>query len=172
MLVRHAARFDAPRICTLLNRYSQDAGLLPRTQAEICAAIHTFLLAEDDHGRLLGCCSLHRYDESLAEVRSMVVRTDRKGNGIGSTLLQALLDEAQAASIADVCLFTRNPGFFRRHGFVESSVDLFPKKQEKDCRHCTRRNCCDEVAMVWSAAQTDENGLSGALSPELCLVIQ
>lgn len=154
MLVRQAARFDAPRICALLNRYPQDAALLPRTQAEVCSAIDTFLLAEDEHGHLLGCGALHHYEDGLAEIRSIVVRAERKGCGVGSALLQGLIARAEAASIAHICLFTRCPEFFRSHGFVQTSIDIFPQKQAKDCSHCSRASQCDEVAMVWSANES------------------
>ena len=160
MLVRRAARFDAPRICALLNRYPAEAALLPRSQAEVCGAIDTFFIAEAEDGSLLGCCALHRYDAKLAEVRSIVVRPDRKGRGVGGALLNALLDEARARSIASICLFTRNPGFFRRHGFTETAIAAFPQKQAKDCFLCPRRHCCDEVAMLWDA--TPGRAVAGA----------
>ena len=156
MLVRKAARFDAPRICALLNRYPQEAALLARPQSEVCSAIDSFLVAEGDDGRLLGCCALHRYDEQLAEVRSIVVRAEAKGCGIGGALMEGLLAEARGLAIPRVCLFTRVPGFFRRYGFLTSSISNFPQKQASDCVHCSRRGCCDEVAMEWSESQASD----------------
>ncbi|HSY71331.1 MAG TPA: GNAT family N-acetyltransferase [Alloacidobacterium sp.] len=149
MLVRKARLQDAANIYELVNSLSHDGTLLRRVFAEICENVRDFTVAESDSGVFLGCGALHLYGPHLAEVRSIVVRPEAKGQGVGANLLNALLDEAEDHGVGCVCLFTRLPDFFFRYGFriVEDRAAL-PDKIFKDCQNCPRLYRCDEVAMA------------------------
>ncbi len=88
-------------------------------------------------------------DRISAEVRSIVVKPEAKGQGAGGRILGALIEEAEEHGIQSVCLFTRIPDFFFKYGFrtVEDKAEL-PDKIFKDCQMCPRLHRCDEVAMV------------------------
>ena len=149
MLVRKARLQDATNIYELVNSLSHDGTLLRRVFAEICENVRDFTVAESDSGIFLGCGALHLYGPHLAEVRSIVVRPEAKGQGVGANLLSALLDEAEDHGIGCVCLFTRIPDFFFRYGFrVVEDRAAIPDKVFKDCQNCPRLQRCDEVAMV------------------------
>src|SRR6201995_5695698 len=152
--VRKARLPDAVNIFDLVNSLSGDGTLLRRNYAEICENIRDFAVAEspiegDSGGVFLGCGALHLYGPHLAEVRSIVVRPEAKGQGAGGRILSALLEEAEGNGVGCVCLFTRIPDFFFRHGFrvVEDRAAL-PDKIYKDCQNCPRLYKCDEVAMA------------------------
>jgi amino-acid N-acetyltransferase len=149
MLVRKARLQDATNIYELVNSLSHDGTLLRRVFSEICENVRDFTIAESDAGVFLGCGALHLYGPHLAEVRSIVVKPEAKSQGVGGRILFALLDEAEEHGIGCVCLFTRIPDFFFKHGFrvVEDKSEL-PDKIFKDCQACPRLHRCDEVAMV------------------------
>ena len=149
MRVRKARLQDASHIYDLVNSLSGDGTLLKRAFAEICENVRDFTVAESDGGVFLGCGALHLYGPHLAEVRSIVVKPEAKGQGAGGKILAALIDEAEEHGIHSVCLFTRIPDFFFKYGFrtVEDKADL-PDKIFKDCQICPRLHRCDEVAMV------------------------
>ena len=121
---------------------------LRRNYAEICENIRDFIVAESPEGNFLGCGALHIYGPHLAEVRSIVVKPEAKGQGAGGKLLQALLEESEYQGIASVCLFTRIPDFFFHFGFRVADRTTLPDKIYKDCQTCPRLYACDEVAMV------------------------
>ena len=149
MLVRKARLQDATNIYELVNSLSHDGTLLRRVFAEICENVRDFTVAESDSGVFLGCGALHLYGPHLAEVRSIVVRPEAKGQGVGANLLSTLLDEAEDHGIGCVCLFTRIPDFFFRYGFrVVEDRAAIPDKVFKDCQNCPRLYRCDEVAMA------------------------
>jgi amino-acid N-acetyltransferase len=139
---------DVHAIHRLINSFTHDGTLLPRSCAEISTNISTFTIVEDDSGQFIGCAALHVYGQHLAEVRSIVVNPDAKRHGAGSMLVQALLDQAKAAGIKCVCLFTRIPTFFEHFHFRVADHQAFRDKVAKDCMHCARRNACDEIAMA------------------------
>ena len=145
---RQARLQDATNIFDLVNSLSGDGTLLRRSYAEICENVRDFSIAESDAGVFLGCGALHLYGPHLAEVRSIVVKPEAKGQGAGGKLLQALLDEAEYQGVASVCLFTRIPDFFFHFGFRTADRTTLPDKIYKDCQACPRLYACDEVAMV------------------------
>ncbi len=147
--VRKAKLQDAARIFELVNSLSHDGTLLRRSYAEICENVRDFAVAEGGDGvGFLGCGALHLYGPHLAEVRSIVVRPEAKGNGAGGRLLTALLTEAEEQEVSCVSLFTRIPEFFTRFGFRVVDRTLLPDKIYKDCQTCPRLYACDEVAMA------------------------
>ena len=147
--MRKAKLQDAVNIFDLVNSLSGDGTLLRRSYAEICENVRDFTVAESrDPACFLGCGALHLYGPHLAEVRSIVVKPEAKGQGAGGTLLRALLEEAEEQSVTAVCLFTRIPDFFFHFGFRVVDRTTLPDKIYKDCQTCPRLYACDEVAMV------------------------
>jgi amino-acid N-acetyltransferase len=149
----HKARLqDARNIFDLVNSFSHDGTLLRRSYAEVCENIRDFTVAyrtlPDGSEEFLGCGALHLYGPHLAEVRSIVVREDRRGLGAGDCILEALITEADDHEVASVCLFTRIPDYFEHLGFRTAERDAMPDKIYKDCQTCPRLYACDEVAMV------------------------
>lgn len=146
--VRPARLHDAMNIFELVNSLSTDGTLLRRSYAEICENVRDFYVAHSDAGIFLGCGALHLYGPHLAEVRSIVVKPEAKGQGAGGRLLKALLEEADEQGVTSVCLFTRIPDFFLHFGFKIADRTAMPDKIYKDCQACPRLYACDEVAMV------------------------
>ena len=147
-IVRQAKLQDAVNIFELVNSLSGDGTLLRRSYAEICENVRDFAVAESETGIFLGCGALHLYGPHLAEVRSIVVKPEAKGQGAGGRLLLALIEEAENQGVVSVCLFTRIPDFFFHFGFRIADRSTLPDKIYKDCQACPRLYACDEVAMV------------------------
>jgi len=151
--VRGAKLQDAVNIFDLVNSLSGDGTLLRRSYSEICENVRDFVIAESPKsdgtgGVFLGCGALHLYGPHLAEVRSIVVKPEAKGQGAGGKLLRALLHDAEDQGVVSVCLFTRIPDFFFHFGFRVADRTALPDKIYKDCQSCPRLYACDEVAMV------------------------
>jgi len=145
---RKAQLQDAHAIHQLIDSFSHDGTLLPRSYAEICANIRTFTIVETHTHQFLGCAALHVYGPHLAEIRSIVVRPDIKGCGAGGQLVHELMRQAEARGIKCLCLFTRIPNFFEHFHFRTTERQALTDKVLKDCLHCARRNACDETAMA------------------------
>ncbi len=144
---------DARDIFDLVNSLSGDGTLLRRSYAEICENIRDFTVAETSpegaaEPRFLGCGALHLYGPHLAEIRSIVLYPEARGQGAGGALLRALLREAEEHGVTSTCLFTRIPDFFTHYGFRTAERTALPDKIYKDCQACPRLYACDEVAML------------------------
>jgi amino-acid N-acetyltransferase len=148
VFTRKAKLQDAVNIFQLVNSLSGDGTLLPRSYAEICENVRDFAIAESESAAFLGCGALHLYGPHLAEVRSIVVKPEAKGQGAGAALLSALIDDAEDQGVTSVCLFTRIPAFFVKFDFRVVDRTVLPDKIYKDCQMCPRLYACDEAAMV------------------------
>jgi amino-acid N-acetyltransferase len=160
MRTRKAVLPDAPTISALVSQYTGDGTLLPRSLQEICENVRDFTVVEH-RGKVIACAALHFYGLGLAEVRSVAVDRNAQGRSAGTMLIKGLLEEANAHDIGRVFLFTRVPDFFGRLGFVQVPHHTLPEKVHKDCLNCSRRNNCDETAMVF-----DEDGIGVSVTRE------
>jgi amino-acid N-acetyltransferase len=162
MRTRRARLQDAYAIYRLVNDLSLDGTLLHRSYAEVCRNIRTFTIVESEADEFIGCAALHVYGPHLAELRSIVVRSAIRGKGAGGLLVESLLAEAAESGIRCVCLFTRIPTFFEHFNFRVTPRGSLHDKLLKDCRHCARRNACDETPMVIGELPVQQN-LSGLM---------
>jgi N-acetylglutamate synthase-like GNAT family acetyltransferase len=75
-----------------------------------------FVVAKDASGRFAGCARLKHYDDCV-ELSSVAVSPDYRGQGVGSTIVTALLQRSMAPMIYLVCE-PKEVAFFCRFGFV------------------------------------------------------
>ena len=116
--IRPARTADVREIRTLIDSYSADGSLLSKATVTIFEGIQEFLVATDGE-RVIGCGALHVMWEDLAEVRTLAVAPDRANEGIGSQMLQQLLEKARVLGTRRVFCLTFKKDFFDHHGFVE-----------------------------------------------------
>jgi amino-acid N-acetyltransferase len=155
---RLAVLSDVPYIHGIIEPYSYEGVLLPRSVAELCENVRDFVVTEEE-GRIVGCGALHLYGTHLAEIRSIAVPPPSRRRGIGRSLVAALMEESRRHGVTCVCLFTRTPDFFKRLGFEIARRELLPDKIYKDCVHCPRLTDCDEIAMVNGPVPANADGL-------------
>jgi amino-acid N-acetyltransferase len=147
--IRPARETDAGAIAGLLTPYAVTGLVLPRTEAEIRHHVQNFLVAvRGKRGAAVGCVALRDYGAGLFEVRSLAVAQTETGNGLGSRLVQAAVDEAKARGCNRIFALTLRAGLFCRLGFIVVEKELFPQKVWTDCKHCKKLECCDEIAVL------------------------
>ncbi len=144
---RRATLTDVPGIATIMAGYVAEGVLLPRPVSELYQCIREFHVAERD-GELIACAALRLLWNDLGEVRSLAVRPDAHGKGLGAALVQAVVGDARALGLPRIIALTREVGFFQRSGFGAEQREAIPRKVWTDCVRCPKRHACDEVAMT------------------------
>ncbi len=143
-MVRKANVRDVKAIFQILQEYALKGILLPRSLHSIYENLRDFFVYEEN-GDIVGVCSLHIYWEDLAEIKSLAVKSNHIGRGIGKKLVEACIEEAQQLGIKRVFALTYVPEFFERLGFKISDKSEFPQKVWAECVHCVKFNDCKEV---------------------------
>lgn len=148
--VRKARAADVAAMHAIINHYAEKQLMLPKTNLQLFENLRDYSVAAEagGAGRIVGCGALHIYWEDLAEIRALSVAPATVHKGVGSMLVESLIEEARQLEINQVFLFTYVPDFFSRFGFIRVEHGSMPLKVYNECFHCPKFNKCDELAMV------------------------
>ncbi|HTR96564.1 MAG TPA: argininosuccinate lyase [Candidatus Acidoferrales bacterium] len=146
-VIRRARIEDVPAIAAVMARYVESNVLLPRPVSDLYQCIREFHVAEQG-GEIVACAALRLLWRDLGEVRSLAVRPDAHGRGLGAALVDAVVADARALGLPRVIALTREVEFFERCGFHVEPRDAMPRKVWTDCVKCPRRHACDEIAVA------------------------
>jgi amino-acid N-acetyltransferase len=147
-MIRKAKMGDVKAIQKLIAEYARKGDMLPRSLSEIYENLRDYFVFEEGSGEVIGSSAIHIMWEDLAEVRSLAVRDDRMGRGVGTQLVEACVSEAIVLGITRVFALTYKPAFFERLGFRQVDKSELPHKIWSDCLKCSKFPDCDEIALV------------------------
>jgi amino-acid N-acetyltransferase len=117
VVVRRARTTDVRAMKSIIDGYAGRV-LLAKQLVTLYEDVQEFWVAERD-GAVVGCGALHVLWEDLAELRTVAVRNDTTGQGIGHALVDALVAVAKDLGLARLFVLTFETHFFGQHGFVE-----------------------------------------------------
>jgi len=147
MIVRPARETDIAPMKALIDRFAAEDRMLERSDSFLRANLADFLVAEDE-GDFLGCGALAALTADLAEVRSLAVRPEAGGRGVGKAIVDACVARARERGLRRVFALTLVPDFFTKCGFTLTSLGRLPEKSAAECPVCPKRFACDEHAML------------------------
>ena len=116
VVVRPARAADIRVIREIVRPLAESRVLVSKDAVTYYEALQEFRVAELD-GIVVGCGALHVMWEDLAEIRTLAVRPEAKGSGVGGRLLDALVEDARALGLSRLFCLTFEVDFFARHGF-------------------------------------------------------
>lgn len=116
--IRPARTQDIPGIRALIDTYTLGGRLLNKETVMLYEDVQEFTVAVDGDV-VLGCGALHVLWEDLAEVRTVAVVDNLKGQGVGHQILEAIINRARTVGVSRVFCLTFETAFFARHGFEE-----------------------------------------------------
>lgn len=152
--IRRAKVGDVQQIVSLINSYAEKGEMLYRSQSQVLQQIRNYFVAAspnpagDSSGdHVLACGSLDITWNDLAELRSLAVGEEAQGQGLGTLVVKALMDDAVELGLKHVFALTYKPHFFERLGFKSIDKQQLPHKVWSICIDCLKFPVCDEVAM-------------------------
>ena len=91
----------------------------------------TVFVARDETGRAVGCGALKLHEDGIGELKRMFTRPEVRGKRVGSALVDAIVDAANAKNVSRLVLETgTGPGFagawrlYENSGFTRCGVVL------------------------------------------------
>lgn len=151
--IRRATLTDVPHMLPLLNEYTRQAEILPRTEDDIYRTIREWVVMVDGQ-IIVGMGSLLIMWNDLAEIRSLVVDPAYQGQGVGRRIVTKLIEDAKSYQLPRIFALTRKPDFFLRLGFQLTRIERLPRKIKRDCVFCPKFHACDEVAVIMPLSST------------------
>ena len=148
---------DIPAMQAMVVSEVKDGIILNRSEDEVATNIRSYVLAKNN-GILVGYTALHIHSSRLAEIRSLIVDQEYRGQNIGKMMMEFMLNEARALEVKeDVLVLTYLPVFFEKLGFNEINKELIPEhKIWADCIKCIHFPVCNEVALVYKLSQSTD----------------
>ena len=116
--VRPARTSDIKAIHKLIVDFASGGRMLQKETVTLYESVQEFMVAIED-GQVVGCGALHVLWEDLAEVRSVAITENLRGNGIGNQILERIIDRARELGLSRIFCLTFETKFFGRHGFEE-----------------------------------------------------
>ncbi len=147
MKIRTAKISDVNAIYALINHYAERDRMLFRSMADIYENLQTFFIA-DASGAVAGCCALQVIWSDLGEIKSLAVKKENAGQGIGTMLINSALKYAKEIGLQKVFALTMEKDFFKKFGFKVVEKDSLPMKVWSDCAKCPKQDNCDEIAVI------------------------
>jgi len=147
-LIRKAKIADVETMAQTINERAALGELLPRSHHHIYQNLRDFVVYARD-GYILGTGAMHVLWSDLGEIRALAVAGPWQGQGMGTAIVHALVEEARSLGLEKVFAFTYKPGFFERLGFYLVDKETLPRKVWGECIHCVKFPNCDEVALVF-----------------------
>jgi amino-acid N-acetyltransferase len=144
---RKATDQDVELLYEIIQGYAEQGIMLPRSREMLRDQLDSFVIATIED-RMVGCGSLTRLGQDLVEIRSLGVTEGYKGQGIGSSIVDFLVREAKEQQIPKIMALTYAADFFVKSGFEVVPKEIFPEKVWRDCIHCKKQHCCDEIAVL------------------------
>ncbi len=118
--VRRARTADVRGIRQLVDLYTGARRVLSKATVTLYEDVQEFWVAvRADDDAVVGCGALHVMWEDLAEIRTVAVDPQCRGQRIGHRIVTALLDEARELGVQRVFVLTFETRFFGSFGFRE-----------------------------------------------------
>lgn len=115
-MIRPATARDVRAIYEIVSPYARRRILVAKDLIDYFEHLQEFVVAEVD-GEVVGCGALHVFWEDIAEIRTLAVREEFRGRGVGKAIVNELEGRARTLRISRLFCLTFEVDFFARLGY-------------------------------------------------------
>jgi amino-acid N-acetyltransferase len=139
---------DIPNMQQLVALEVKNGNILERNSSEMATTIRSYIVAYDED-KIVGFVALHIHTATLCEIRSLVVDSEFRKQGIGTGLINRAIEEAKFYGLQSVLVLTYQQKLFEKFGFKVIAKESIPEtKIWLDCIKCKHFPVCDEIALT------------------------
>jgi amino-acid N-acetyltransferase len=128
----------------------ENGNILSRDENEMATTIRSYIAVEDTTtNQIIAFAALHIHTTSLAEIRSLIVSSQYRGNGVAKELIKYCIKEASKLTLKKLLVLTYKQKLFESFGFKEILKESIPEtKIWADCIKCKHFPICDEISLT------------------------
>jgi len=147
--LKKAKLSDIPEMQKLVEKEIKEGVILKRNDDEVATNIRSYILVFRDK-ELVGYGALHIHSPSLSEIRSLIVKENARGLGIGKKIVEYCIEEAKELRVKEILTLTYIADFFKKLGFIEIDKEKIPEhKIWQDCIKCIHFPVCNEISLIY-----------------------
>lgn len=126
----------------------ENGNILDRNTNEMATTIRSYTAAKKGD-EIIAFVALHIHTDTLAEVRSLIVKEEFRNKGVATDLIKLVIEEAKNLHLERLLVLTYKKAFFESFGFIEIPKESIPEtKIWADCIKCKHFPICDEVSLL------------------------
>ncbi len=139
---------DIEKMQELVAEDVKNGNILDRNANEMATTIRSYTVARYKD-QIVGFVALHVHTTTLSEIRSLIVKKEFRGKGIGKKLIQSSIKEANDLQLKQILVLTYQKKLFESFGFIEIQKESIPEtKIWADCIKCKHFPICDEISLI------------------------
>lgn len=139
---------DIPKMQQLVAQEVKNGNILERNSSEMATTIRSYIVGYNGD-KIVGFVAVHIHTAQLCEIRSLVVDSEYRKNGIGGELIVRAINEAKFYQLKSVLVLTYQQKLFEKYGFRVIAKESIPEtKIWADCIKCKHFPICDEIALT------------------------
>lgn len=137
--VRAAAIKDVKKMRRLISFYAAKNLMLPRDQNYLHKLLANYSVAIGD-GEFAGTCGFRLWQPDWLEIVSLAVKPKFQHQGIGTALIQSVINKGVSLGFSYFLTLTLIPELFEKSGFKRISFEKIAFKVQADCRNCPKND--------------------------------
>ncbi len=139
---------DIEKMQELVAEDVKNGNILDRNANEMATTIRSYTVARYKD-QIVGFVALHVHTTTLSEIRSLIVKKEFRGKGVGKKLIQSSIKEANDLQLKQILVLTYQKKLFESFGFIEIQKESIPEtKIWADCIKCKHFPICDEISLI------------------------
>ncbi|OGF24684.1 hypothetical protein A3H66_02660 [Candidatus Falkowbacteria bacterium RIFCSPLOWO2_02_FULL_45_21] len=150
--IRPAVIKDVVKIRRLISFYAAKNLMLPRDQNYLHKLLANYSVAIAN-GQFVGTCGFRLWQPDWLEIVSLAVKPEFQHRGIGTALIQSVINKGVSLGFSYFFTLTLVPELFEKFGFKKIGFKKIAFKAQADCRHCPKndagpgRGSCNEIPL-------------------------
>jgi amino-acid N-acetyltransferase len=150
--IRSATLPDVEKMRRLISFYADKNLMLPRDSAFLHKFLASYSVAVSG-GKLVGTGGFRLWQPDWLEVVSLAVKPEFQHRGIGTALIQSIINKGVALGFNYFFTLTLVPQLFEKSGFKKMNFKKIAFKVQSDCRLCPKNDAgpglgkCNEIPL-------------------------
>ena len=150
--IRPAAIKDVAKMRHLISSYAAKNLMLPRDDGYLHKLLANYSVAIGD-GKFAGTCGFQLWQPDWLEIVSLAVKPEFQHQGMGTALIQSIINKGVALGFNYFFTITLVPELFEKSGFKKIKFKKIAFKVKADCRFCPKndagpgRGSCNEIPL-------------------------